>query len=232
MTITLDNLHLRVGDFELRADFQIEAGHKIALLGPSGGGKSTLLSALAGFTDPVGGRILHGDTDITNLPPAKRPVTLLFQDHNLFPHLTAEQNIGLGVKPNLKLSASQKQTVREALARVGLQGHGTKRPSELSGGQQQRVAIARALLRDKPVLLLDEPFAALGPALKHEMLDLVAEITAASNTTLLMVTHQPEDAHYLADQTVLIAEGVANAPVDTKTLFANPPAVLQRYLGS
>jgi len=231
LTIILDNLHLRVGDFELTADFEIAEGHKIALIGPSGGGKSTLLSALAGFTAPVGGRILFGGVDITKLPPAKRPVTLLFQDHNLFPHLSAEQNIGLGLRPNLKLEAAQKQVVQDALARVGLSGHGRKRPAQLSGGQQQRVAIARALLRDKPVLLLDEPFAALGPALKHEMLDLVAEITEASNTTLLMVTHQPDDAHYLADQTVLIAGGIATAPVSTKALFADPPIALQRYLG-
>jgi len=232
LTITFRNLHLRVGDFELSADFQIEEGSKVALIGPSGGGKSTLLSALAGFTDAVAGQIICNGVEITNLPPAKRPVTLLFQDHNLFPHLTAEQNIGLGLKPNLKLNDEQKQVVQTALSRVGLSGYGGKRPSELSGGQQQRVAIARALLRDKPILLLDEPFAALGPALKHEMLDLVAEIVAATNTTLLMVTHQPEDAHYLADRTVLIAEGVANAPVATKQLFANPPAALQRYLGA
>lgn len=232
MTITFRNLHLRVGDFELSADFEIEAGSKVALIGPSGGGKSTLLSALAGFAGVDSGEIICNGSDITNLPPAKRPVTLLFQDHNLFPHLTVEQNIGLGLKPNLKLDKAQKQIVQDALSRVGLAGHGAKRPSELSGGQQQRVAIARALLRDKPILLLDEPFAALGPALKHEMLDLVAEIVAATNTTLLMVTHQPEDAHYLADQTVLIADGVANAPVPTKELFDDPPEALQRYLGT
>jgi thiamine transport system ATP-binding protein len=112
-----------------------------------------------------------------------------------------------------------------------LAGHGDKRPSQLSGGQQQRVAIARALLRDKPILLLDEPFAALGPALKHEMLDLVAEIVDATKATLLMVTHQPDDALWISDQTVLIADGVANAPVDTKALFDNPPPALHQYLG-
>ncbi len=231
MTITFDNVHLRQGEFKLTADFQIEEGHKIALLGPSGGGKSTILNALAGFKELESGRILYNQTDISAVSPAKRPFSLLFQDHNLFPHLTVVQNIGLGLKPNLKLDAAQKQVVWDALARVGLEGQGTKRPAELSGGQQQRVAIARSLLREKPVLLLDEPFAALGPALKHEMLDLVAEIVDGTSATLLMVTHQPEDAQYITDQTVLIADGVANAPVDTDTLFADPPEALKQYLG-
>jgi thiamine transport system ATP-binding protein len=102
----------------------------------------------------------------------------------------------------------------------------------MSGGQQQRVAIARALLRDQPVLLLDEPFAALGPALKHEMLDLVAEIVGSTGATLLMVTHQPEDARYIADETVLIADGTAHTPRPTAALLDNPPAALQEYLGA
>jgi len=231
LSITFDKLHLRVGSFELRADFTICKGRKLALLGPSGGGKSTLLAALAGFTDVVGGRIMFDGQDITHLPPAKRPVTLLFQDHNLFPHLSVEQNVGLGLDPNLRLNTAQKQVVAEALSRVGLQGQGGKYPAQMSGGQQQRVAIARALLRNQPLLLLDEPFAALGPALKHEMLDLVAEIVQASGATLLMVTHQPEDARYIADETVLIADGEAHAPHETAALLDNPPAALREYLG-
>ena len=182
MSITLDNLVLRQGSFRLRADLVIDEGHKIALLGPSGGGKSTLLSAIAGFIPEEQGRILYNERDITDLPPADRPITLLFQDHNLFPHLSVEKNIALGIRPDLRLTAAEQQTVQAALARVGLQDHGQKMPSELSGGQQQRVALARALLRNKPVLCLDEPFAALGPALKREMLDLVAEIVDSTNT--------------------------------------------------
>lgn len=232
MSITLDNLHLRQGSFKLTADLVIEEGHKIALLGPSGGGKSTLLSAIAGFKQEESGRILYNAQDITDLPPADRPITLLFQDHNLFPHLSVEKNIALGIKTNLKLSDAEEQVVQDALTRVGLRDHGRKMPSEISGGQQQRVALARALLRNKPVLCLDEPFAALGPALKHEMLDLVAEIVDSTNTTLLMVTHQPEDARYITDQTVLVAGGRAHAPVDTATLFDNPPDALKQYLGT
>lgn len=232
MSIAFDNLVLRHGGFTLSADFEISEGHKVALIGPSGGGKSTLLSCLAGFKEPEQGAILFKGHDITDLHPAKRPVTLLFQDHNLFPHLSAFQNVALGLKANLKLSGDEKNSVKSALNDVGLSAVATRLPAELSGGQQQRVALARALLRDRPILALDEPFAALGPALKHEMLDLVDQITTATQATVLMVTHQPEDAAYLADQTVLIAEGVAHSPVQTGELFANPPAALREYLGN
>ena len=208
MSITLDNIEISHGSFTLSANFKIEEGHKIALLGPSGGGKSTLLSAIAGFKTPDHGRILHNDTDITSMPPAQRPIALLFQDHNLFPHLSVEKNIALGLHPNLRLSDAEREIVQDALRRVGLHNQGKKMPSELSGGQQQRVALARCLLRDRPVLCLDEPFAALGPALKREMLDLVAEIVDGSKTTLLMVTHQPEDAKYITGLSNSISMGL------------------------
>jgi thiamine transport system ATP-binding protein len=201
-------------------------------LGPSGGGKSTLLSAIAGFKTEESGRILHRGIDITEMKPANRPVTLLFQDHNLFPHMSVYQNVALGLRPDLKLSAEQIDTTHSAMDRVGLNGMDKKLPSQLSGGQQQRVALARALLRHRPILLLDEPFAALGPALKHDMLDLVREIVDGTDTTMIMVTHQPEDAEYLCDQTMLIADGVAHTPVPTDEILANPPKSLADYLGT
>lgn len=220
------------GKFSLQADFEIEKGKKIALLGPSGGGKSTLLSAIAGFKTPDSGRIFFENTDITSTPPAKRPIALLFQNHNLFPHLSVRNNIALGITTTLKLSLKEIETIDKALLRVGLDGLGNKMPSELSGGQQQRVALARCLIRKQPILCLDEPFAALGPALKKEMLDLVQEIAETTNATLLMVTHQPDDASYITDQTILIADGKAHRPVTTNKLFANPPAALAKYLGN
>lgn len=231
MSITFDNLSLRHEGFHLTANFALEPQKKYAILGPSGCGKSTLLAAIAGFMDIDQGRILLDGQDITNLPPAQRPVSLLFQDHNLFPHMSVLNNVALGLKPNLKLTAKEITAVHQALKHVDLADHAPKFPSELSGGQQQRVAIARALLRDKPVMLLDEPFAALGPALKHEMLDIVAQIVDAAHTTLLLVTHDPSDALYIADETIFIANGKANSPVNTKTLFENPPEALQDYLG-
>ena len=169
---------------------------------------------------------------ITSTPPAKRPIALLFQNHNLFPHLSVRNNIALGITTTLKLSLKEIETIDKALLRVGLDGLGNKMPSELSGGQQQRVALARCLIRKQPILCLDEPFAALGPALKKEMLDLVQEIAETTNATLLMVTHQPDDASYITDQTILIADGKAHRPITTNKLFANPPAALAKYLGN
>ena len=232
MSIKLDNVKISHGKFSLQADFEIEKGKKIALLGPSGGGKSTLLSAIAGFKTPDSGKIFFENTDITSTPPAKRPIALLFQNYNLFPHLSVRNNIALGITTTLKLSLKEIETIDKALLRVGLDGLGNKMPSELSVGQQQRVALARCLIRKQPILCLDEPFAALGPALKKEMLDLVQEIAETTNATLLMVTHQPDDASYITDQTILIAEGKAHRPVTTNKLFANPPAALAKYLGN
>ena len=231
MTLTLDALVLSQPPFRLTADWSLPPGSRVALIGPSGAGKSTLLSALAGFFAPTSGRILWQGQDITPLPPAQRPVSILFQDQNLFPHLTLAQNLGLGLNPRLRLTAADRARIKETLARVGLAGMEGRKPGQLSGGQQGRAALARALLRARPVLLLDEPFAALGPALKVEMLDLVAETATESGALTLLVTHDPEDAIRFADQTVLVADGIAAAPAPTAALFANPPAALRAYLG-
>ena len=189
------------------------------------------ISALAGFFAPTSGRILWQGQDITPLPPAQRPVSILFQDQNLFPHLTLAQNLGLGLNPRLRLTEADRARITETLARVGLEGMEGRKPGQLSGGQQGRAALARALLRARPILLLDEPFAALGPALKAEMLDLVAETATETGALTLLVTHDPEDALRFADQTVLVADGIAAAPAPTAALFANPPAALRAYLG-
>ena len=118
MSIKLDNVKISHGNFSLQADFEIEKGKKIALLGPSGGGKSTLLSAIAGFKTPDSGRIFFENTDITSTPPAKRPIALLFQNHNLFPHLSVRNNIALGITTTLKLSLKEIETIDKALLRV------------------------------------------------------------------------------------------------------------------
>ena len=180
---------------------------------------------------PARGRLLWDGRDITGLAPAERPVTLLFQEHNLFAHLSAAQNVGLGLRPDLRLGREGWARVEAALAEVGLEGMGMRRPGQLSGGQRQRVALARALLRARPVLMLDEPFAALGPGLRAEMLDLVARIREEQGATLLIVTHSPEDARRIAGRVVLVEGGVAHAPVATERLFADPPPALTDYLG-
>lgn len=227
----LENLILTQGAFRLTADWQAEKGARIALIGPSGAGKSTLLSTIGGFFRPAQGRILWDGTDLTPLDPGKRPITTLFQDQNLFPHLTIAQNLGLGISPNLRLTKADAMRIDAALEQTGLSGFGPRKPAALSGGQQSRAALARALLRDKPLLLLDEPFAALGPALKVEMLGLVTALADRNGITVLMITHDPQDAMRFAPLTCLVAGGVAHPPQPTAELLENPPPALAAYLG-
>ncbi|WP_298259576.1 ATP-binding cassette domain-containing protein [uncultured Litoreibacter sp.] len=229
--LTFEKVEIWQGKFRLSADFSIETGARVSVIGPSGAGKSTLLSALSGFVSVAGGHIRWQGRDITNAAPADRPLAMVFQDSNLFPHLTAAQNVGLGLKPDLKLSLSEQSSVEDALNRVGLNGYGDRKPAALSGGQQSRIALARVLLRDKPLMVLDEPFAALGPALRAEMLALVGEIATERGLTVLMVTHDPKDARQLGGSTVLVADGLAHAPVPTGPFLDAPPALLRDYLG-
>lgn len=228
--LTVDQLRIEMGGFRLSGDLTIPQGARFAVLGPSGAGKSTLLAAIAGFQPLDAGRVLWNDTPMPK-NPAARPISMVFQDNNLFPHLTVAQNVGLGLRPNLRLSEDDHTRVANALTRVGLDGMGDRKPAQLSGGQIARVALARVLLRDRPVLLLDEPFGALGPALKAEMLELVRTLLDETDATLLMVSHDPQDARVLCDQVVLVADGMAHAPVATDEMFTNPPEVLREYLG-
>lgn len=229
--LTCDGLLLQQDDFSLRVDFALKKGGITALIGPSGAGKSTLLAALAGFFAPAAGRVLWQDRNLTDLPPGDRPISVLFQDNNLFPHLSVAQNVGLALRPGLRLTFAEQKKVAQVLADVGLSGMEDRKPGALSGGQQSRAALARVVLADRPVILLDEPFSALGPGLKHEMLDLVQTKLAGPERLVVMVTHDPDDAARIADDVVLVAEGRAAAPVPTGELFANPPAVLADYLG-
>ena len=229
--LKLENCRILNGDYAVEADFTVLPGACVAVIGPSGAGKSTLVEAVAGFLPLERGRILWQGTDLAPVPPGKRPVAMLFQDGNLFPHLTVAQNVALGIHAGLRLSQGQWQQVEAALHRVGLDGMSARRPAALSGGQQSRVALARVLVQGRGILLLDEPFAALGPALKAEMLDLVAELARESGATVLMVSHDPGDARRIADQVVLVAEGVAHAPEPAAALLDNPPPALRAYLG-
>ena len=230
--LTLENLHLSYGGAPLlRADWQMPARSKIAVIGPSGAGKSTLLHAIAGFLAPDAGRILWQGADITHVDPARRPVSMIFQDNNLFPHLTAFQNVALGLRPDLRLSPADEQQVREALARVGLAQFEQRKPRALSGGQQSRVALARVLVQARQMILLDEPFSALGPALRDEMLSLVGDVADALGASVLMVSHDIRDAQRFADQIIWLDGGIAAPPQPTAQILANPPEGLRAYLG-
>lgn len=229
--LRLEQVVLAQGGFRLSADWSVMPGARVAVIGPSGAGKSTLLMAVAGFLAPAQGRILWQGRDLGPLAPGARPVSMLFQDQNLFPHLTLERNLGLGLSPRLRLTESDRKRIEVALDRVGLTGMGLRRPGEVSGGQAGRAALARALLRARPMLLLDEPFAALGPAMKADMLALVDDIAAETGALVLMITHDPGDARAFADQVIVVDSGIAAAPMPTADLFADPPEALRAYLG-
>ncbi|MGQ2908274.1 MAG: thiamine ABC transporter ATP-binding protein [Aliihoeflea sp.] len=220
------------GGAAMRFDLDIAAGSVVALLGASGSGKSTLLHLVAGFEEPRDGRILIDGADVTGLDPAKRPVSMVFQENNLFHHLTVAQNVGLGRSPALKLSAHDRTDIGEALGDVGLGGKEERLPSELSGGERQRVAIARALVRRRPLLLLDEPFASLGPALRAEMVGLVRGLAAKTGMTIVFVSHQPEDARALAGRIIFLADGAIAADGPAESFFGTgAPAVFRDYAG-
>ena len=229
--LRLENVVIQQGGFSLRANFAIESGIRVAVIGPSGAGKSTLLNLITGFLPVDSGRVQWDGQDITNVAPGKRPFAMLFQDNNLFPHLSISQNVGLGIRPDLRLDKTQDSRVANALERVGLSDMGDRKPAQLSGGQQSRAALARILVQDKPMILLDEPFAALGPALKVEMLELVAEVLEETGAGLLMVSHDPNDARRIAPMTILVADGEALAPTETEQLLGDPPPALKAYLG-
>lgn len=217
--IGLREIMFRYEGFTAEFDFEIARGEFVAVIGPSGSGKSTLLSLIAGFDRAQSGKILLDGKDMTHALPPERPVTMVFQDHNTFAHLDLWTNVALGISPTLKLTEAEKRAVDEALERTGLEALARRKPGEVSGGERQRVAIARALLRDEPILLLDEPFAALGPALRREMLDLVKALQEEKDYTVMLVSHHPDDARYAATRTAFLSDGRILAFEPTQKLF-------------
>ncbi|ABN74404.1 thiamine ABC transporter ATP-binding protein [Actinobacillus pleuropneumoniae] len=185
----------------------VPKGQRVAIVGESGAGKSTLLNLIAGFEQPTSGQIWLNNFNHTATQVAERPVSMLFQDNNVFPHLTVEQNIGLALIPSLKLNSDQKAQVQQIAEQMGIADLLNRRADQLSGGQKQRVALARTLLRKQPILLLDEPFSALDPKRRNELQALVAEICRQQNLTLLMVTHQFEESKSLFDRILMIENG-------------------------
>ena len=205
--IRLDNVFLADDTLPIAFDLQVLAGERIAIVGPSGAGKSTLLNLIAGFVLPTRGEVWLNGENHTQSAPYERPVSMLFQENNLFPHLTVQQNLALGLKTSLKLTALEQDQIEQVADAVGLTSFLSRLPNSLSGGQKQRVALARCLLRDKPILLLDEPFSALDPELRMEMLNLIDELCHSKNLTLLLVTHQPSELTGKVDRMLRIENG-------------------------
>ena len=180
-------------------NLEVKPSEVVAILGQSGSGKSTLLDIVAGFIEPSAGSVVFDGQELLGLSVEKRPITILFQNHNLFEHLTVQKNILLGVNKTLKDSIEEVEKVQDILKEVGLEAYEHKLASELSGGQQQRVALARVLMRREPVLLLDEPFSGLDDATRIEMLELVQKITRKHKLHTIMVTHDIDDCNRIAN---------------------------------
>ncbi|MBN9440387.1 ATP-binding cassette domain-containing protein [Bosea sp. (in: a-proteobacteria)] len=230
--LEIAGLALRYPGFAARYELTVPTGALCAVIGPSGGGKTTLLHAIAGFEQPEAGSLRFAGQDLLPLAPAQRPVSILFQDHNLFPHLTAAENVALGLKPSLRLDAGERERVAATLAEVNLAELASRRPAELSGGQRQRVALARALLRGKPLMLLDEPFGALDPGLRREMIARVDALRRSHGLTVLMTLHTPEEAAQTADLFAFVANGRVETSGPWGRLTAKDgPAPVRRFLG-
>ena len=217
----------------MRFELEVADGEVLSLIGPSGSGKSTLLNLVAGFLPARSGRILIDEVAIEGLAVAERPVSIVFQQHNLFPHLDLYTNVARGVEPSLRLDSVQVEAVRDALARLGLEQLQRRKPGELSGGQRQRVALARALVRKRKILLLDEAFAGLGPAMRAELIELVKELVREQGMVGLLVSHQPRDALIASARSAFICDGQVAASAATAELLEQTDLPkLRDYLGS
>lgn len=203
-------------------NFRIESGRYFVLLGPSGGGKTTLLRLIGGFIRPSRGRVLLHGRDVSDLPPNKRPTSMVFQSFALFPHMSVAKNVGYGLRLRKLPGSEILERVNEMLEMVGLTGLGGRMPHELSGGQQQRAQLARSLVLETDILLLDEPLAALDAKLHKSMCIELKRLQEKVGITFIHVTHNQEEAMTVADDMAIIANGQLVEAGKSIDLYENP----------
>ena len=222
--LSLKALSKRFGETMAVRDLSLEipASSYVVLLGPSGSGKTTLLSMLGGFTAPTSGQIFLDDDDITMMQPAQRPTATVFQDYALFPHLSIGDNVGFGLSVRKVAKLEIARRVAEALDMVGLKGFEKRKISEASGGQRQRIALARALVTDPAILLLDEPLGALDLNLRRQMQDELRALQRRERRTFVHVTHDQEEAMAIADQIVIMKDGVIEDAGPPQEVYSHP----------
>jgi len=204
------------------ADFAIARGEFFSLLGPSGCGKTTLLRMIAGFEYPTEGAVLVDGSDITDLPPHKRPSNMVFQSYAIFPHLNVHDNIAYGLRKLGLERAALERRVAEALAMIKLEGFGLRRGDQLSGGQRQRVALARALILRPKVLLLDEPLGALDKRLREAMQIELRQLQKSVGITFVFVTHDQEEALSMSDRIAVMSASKVLQIAEPRTLYEAP----------
>jgi molybdate/tungstate transport system ATP-binding protein len=225
--ITIENLHIQLGRFDLHdINLHIAENDFFMLMGPSGAGKTILLEAIAGLVPVQSGRIKVADQDITQLPPEKRGISIVYQDYALFPHLTVANNIRYGLRFKKIEKSERDGRLDQLLELLNLQHLANRSPETLSGGEQQRVAMARALIVNPRVLLLDEPLSALDPRLREEFRLLLKQLHRQTAATILMVTHDFAEALALGQQGAIINSGKIEQSGSMEELFQRPQSTM------
>jgi len=213
-------------------NFQVEEGNFFSILGPSGCGKTTLLRMIAGFQRPTEGKILIRGEDMSNVPPNRRPVNLVFQNLALFPMMNIHENIAFGLKRQGITTTEIIRRVDAILERVHLSGYGKKDISQLSGGQKQRVAIARSLVLEPSLLLLDEPLGALDLKLREQMKIELKKLQADVGTTFMYITHDQSEALVMSDQVAVMNKGRFEQIDTPRNLYSNPASrIVASFVG-
>jgi putative spermidine/putrescine transport system ATP-binding protein len=234
LTLEVHNLTKRFGDFVAVHDmsFRVPAGRFLTILGKSGSGKTTLLRMIAGFDTTGGGRIRIGEADVTELPPYKRDIGMVFQHHALFPHMSVAENIEFPLRQR-RISRAQRQArVEEILAAVGLTALSQRRPSQLSGGEQQRVALARAVVFKPRILLMDEPLAALDKRSREQLQSEIRRLQRTLNITTLYVTHDQTEAFALSDLVAVMNAGRIEQLAAPRDIYESPQSeFVARFVG-
>jgi sn-glycerol 3-phosphate transport system ATP-binding protein len=234
-SIVLDNLTKQyAGAAAIQGvSFTGPAGSFTVLLGPSGCGKSTTLRMIAGLDTPTSGSIRIGDRDVTQLPPAKRRISMVFQSYALFPHLTVRENILFGLKVRKEPAKDFDRRLQRVASLLGLTHLLDRKPSQLSGGQQQRVALGRAVISEAPVCLMDEPLSNLDAQLRHEMRREIRALQQSLGITMVYVTHDQTEAMSMADQVVLLRGGQIEQHDTPDGLYARPASEFAaRFIGT
>ncbi len=232
--LEVNSLHLDVGGFELTGvNLEAEKGDYVALTGPSGSGKSLLLETVIGFYAPKKGSIFLEGRDITALPPDKRQISIVYQDHMLFPHMDVFENIAYALRKKLRDKKQIESEVRQIAGILGIDGLLHRKPTTLSGGEKQRAALARSLVVRPKLLLLDEPFSALDIRNREKMREALKKAIREYRTTVLHVTHDFDDIWSLANRVVIIRNGEVMQEGDPESVFRRPsPDFVADFLGT